>query len=193
MTTPPDTGDSEPSSGIPPSAEASTPGEWTPIGSISANHGEILIIANHIHQPADPDARWDSLLAFTARGRSRSVDGRLVTLVADQFAPDWESGLAPAQATEDALVIRTYDSSVFPADARTCDDPDHDGWCELRIKLHNHDPRDPVDEDLEDFDVTLLGMTDEERREATEPDSGTDSSLQTTRPDRASPITRAHE
>lgn len=173
MTTSSGASDGQPSAGIPPSAEASTPGEWTPIGAVSANHGEILIIANHARQPPGPEVRWDSLLAFTIAGRSRSEDGRVITFVADQYAPDWETGQAPAHATEEALVIRTYDDGNYIAHARTCEDPDHDGWCELRIKLHNHGPRD---NSLDDLQAALLTMTYQERLETgkrlTEPDDG---------------------
>jgi hypothetical protein len=72
-------------------------------------------------------------------------------------------------------MISAWESTGYAVDARTCAKPGHDGWCELRIRLHDHSPRDAV---LDELDGLLLAMTDDERRVLAEslrqdpPDSG---------------------
>lgn len=91
-----------------------------------------------LHPPPTAGTRWDRWLAYTEHGRQRSADGRIQQLVADQYAPGYESGIEPAHATEDAMIISTGTDSAYTVEARTCGSESHPGWCELRIKLHDH-------------------------------------------------------
>jgi len=160
MTTPDDPGDTPPS--LPPDAATSLPFQWINIGDVSASHGEILIIAN-LAIPAPVGATpWDRVLGYNVVNPERSPDGDVETFVADLYAPEWETGPVPGHAREDAMIIRTYESGAWRVEARACGQADHPGWCELRIRLHEHGAADPGDLDL---DLLLLRMTDEERRE----------------------------
>lgn len=133
-----------------------SPGEWTSIGDVSADHGEILIIANHgTLVPPDREAPWDRFIGYKVVTSERSPDGATELIVADIYSPGWESPAAavPGHAREDALIVRTGNPSAYDVQARACQHPGHAGWCELRIVLHDHigdegddAPGDPDDE-----------------------------------------------
>jgi len=153
MTTPDDGGDRPPS--LPPDAAASPPFQWIEIGDVSAEHGEILIIAN-LGVPAPPGTvPWDRVLGYNVTNPSRSPDGHVETFVADLYAPGWQTGQVPEHASEDAVVIRTHESGAWRVEARTCGQPDHPGWCELRIRLHEH-RRSPFLEELVDDEIKRM-------------------------------------
>lgn len=61
------------------------------------------------------------------------------------YSPGWEAPVAaaPGHAREDALIVRTGNPSAYEVEARACQQPGHTGWCELRIKLHDHHGTDP--------------------------------------------------
>ncbi len=123
-----------------PCADDARPGEWIDIAGVSANHGEILIIANHTVPVAPGTVPWDRWMGYTILNPERSPDGRIEIFVVDQYAPAYESGFTPERAREDALVIHTREDSAHTVEARTCTDPQHPGWCEIRIRLHEHTP-----------------------------------------------------
>jgi hypothetical protein len=132
------------------------PSEWTSIGDVSADHGEILIIANH-GVPVLPgdNSPWDRFIGYTAITSKRSPDGATETIVADIYSPGWETPFAavPGHAREDALIIRTGNPSAYDVEARTCGDPRHTGWCEVRIVLHRHDDEDEGDPEEPDGEL----------------------------------------
>jgi hypothetical protein len=128
--------------------------EWASIGDVSADHGEILIIANHgvPVAPAD-DSPWDRFIGYKVVSSERGPDGTTENFVADICSPGWESPVAaePLHAREDALIVRTGKGSAYDVQARRCAHPGHAGWCEVRILLHNHVGED----DNEESDVEL--------------------------------------
>ena len=153
MTTPDDGGDRPPS--LPPDAAASPPFQWIEIGDVSAGHGEILIIAN-LGVPAPPGTvPWDRVPGYNVTNPSRSPDGHVETFVADLYATEWQTGQVPEHASEDAVIIRTRESGAWRVEARTCGQPDHPGWCELRIRLHEH-RRSPFLEELVDDEIKRM-------------------------------------
>jgi hypothetical protein len=126
---------------LPPDAETAQPRQWTDIGGVSTNHGEILLIANHAVSVPPGTAPWDRWIAYSILNPCRSPDGRVETFVVDQYAPAYES-IRPGHAREDAMIVHTREGSAHTVEARTCTDAGSPGWCELRIKLHDHVPED---------------------------------------------------
>jgi hypothetical protein len=132
-------------------AAGSQQSEWTNVGDVTAGHGEILIIANHGVRPSPGDGSpWDRFIGYTVVNSQRSPDGTTEVIVADICSPGWEMPVVapPLHVREEAFIVRTGTPGLYEIDARACGDPGHDGWCELRIRLHRHDDDD--DEQDED-------------------------------------------
>jgi len=159
MTTP----DDNSSPLLPPDADTAQPRQWTDIGGVSTNHGEILLIANHAVSVPPGTAPWDRWIGFSILNPCRSPDGRIETFVVDQYAPAYES-IRPGHAREDAMIVHTREGSAHTVEARTCTDPGSSGWCELRIKLHDHGAEDPAESlgDAADTSDEAAGMTPED-------------------------------
>ena len=95
------------------------------------------------------------VLGYNVTNPSRSPDGHVEAFVADLYATEWQTGQVPEHASEDAVIIRTRESGAWRVEARTCGQPDHPGWCELRIRLHEH-RRSPFLEELVDDEIKRM-------------------------------------
>ena len=150
----------------PPAADTVPAGQWTELGYIGTTNGEFLIIPNHPVPAAHGDFPMDRVHAYNVLSPASSTDQHVETFTADMYAPDWDTPMTPGRRLDEAVIIRTHESSLYTVEGRTCDDPEHPGWCELRIKLHDHGPANPeLDAMLDEVGMMALTMTDDQKRE----------------------------
>jgi len=130
------------------------PGDWIDVGEVTAANRQILIIAAHTYRPSpdiDLPMEWTDLVAYNVMHRKRDPHARHDSLHVEMLAPGYEGSVhrVPSHRSESAVLVTTpskYMTAV--AEGRLCDDPDWFGYCELRIRLHDHnDPGVLTDDD----------------------------------------------